>query len=130
MYHPSQIQRETGHHRKTIRQALEDGSVPQYALKRSRPSPVLDPVKPIIDRWLAEDEARPRKQRHTARRIYERLTTEYGFTGGESTVRRYVGQRRKRMRSQVFIPLAYAPGRTGQVDFGEAQVSRAFASEY
>lgn len=117
-----QIQRETGHHRETIRKALEDGSVPQYTLKRSRPSPVLDPVKPIIDRWLAEDEDRPRKQRHTAKRIYERLTTEYGFTGGESTVRRYVGQCRKRMRSQVFIPLAYAPGRTGQVDFGEAQV--------
>ncbi|HEC35056.1 MAG TPA: IS21 family transposase, partial [Anaerolineae bacterium] len=42
-----QIQRETGHHRETIRKALADGSVPQYTRKRSRPSPVLDPVKPI-----------------------------------------------------------------------------------
>lgn len=117
-----QIRRETGYHRETIRKALEDGSVPHYTPKQSRPSPVLDPVKPIIDRWLAEDEGRPRKQRHTAKRIYERLTTEYGFTGGESTVRRYVGQRRRRMRTQVFIPLTYAPGRTGQVDFGEAEV--------
>jgi transposase len=116
------IQRETGHHRETIRKALGDGSVPRYTAQQSRPSPVLDPVKPIIDRWLVEDEARPRKQRHTARRIYERLTTEYGFTGGESTVRRYVGQRRKRLRTQVFIPLAYVPGRTSQVDFGEAEV--------
>lgn len=117
-----QIQRETGHHRQTIRKALEDSSVPQYTQKQSRRSPVLDPVRPIIDRWLAEDKNRPRKQRHTAKRIYARLTTEYGFTGGESTVRRYVGQQKRHMRSQVFIPLAYAPGRTGQVDFGEAQV--------
>jgi len=117
-----QIQRETGCHRQTIRKALEDGTVPQYALQRPRPCPVLDPVKPIIDRWLAEDLERPRKQRHTARRIYERLTTEYGFQGAESTVRRYVGRRRKELRSQVFIPLSYAPGQTAQVDFGQAQV--------
>jgi transposase len=82
----------------------------------------MDPVKPIIDQWLAEDEHRPRKQRHTARRIYDRLRTEYGFEGGESTVRRYVGQRRKRRLSQVFIPLAYEQGQIAQVDFGEAQV--------
>ena len=117
-----QIQRETGHHRETIRKALEDGAVPEYQLKQSRPSPVLDSVKPIIDRWLLEDEQRPRKQRHTARRIYERLTTEYGFTGSESTVRRYVGQCRKRKRARLFIPLAYTPGHIAQVDFGEAQV--------
>jgi transposase len=67
-----QIRRETGHHRQTIRKALEDGEVPRYNLKRPRPSPVLDPVKPIIDQWLREDESRPRKQRHTAKRIYER----------------------------------------------------------
>jgi transposase len=118
-----QIQRELGYHRETIRKALEDGSVPQYTQRRARPSPVMDPVKPIIDRWLAEDESRPRKQRHTAKRIYDRLRVEYGFTGGASTVRRYVGQRRKVMRAQVFIPLAYAPGHTGQVDFGEAEVT-------
>ncbi len=117
-----QIQRETGCHRETIRKALKDGEVPKYTLQEPRPSPVLDPVKPIIDRWLAEDRNRPPKQRHTAKRIYERLTTEYHFTGAESTVRRYVGQRRKQMRSQVFIPLSYAPGQTAQVDFGQAQV--------
>ena len=116
-----QIHRETGYHRQTIRKALEDGAVPEYTLKAPRPSPVLDPVKPIIDQWLAEDEQRPPKQRHTAKRIYERLTSEYGFQGAESTVRRYVGQRRKALRAQVFIPLSYAPGQTAQVDFGTAQ---------
>lgn len=117
-----QIQRETGYHRETIRKALEDASVPQYTLQEPRPSPVLDPVKQIIDRWLAEDETRPPKQRHTAKRIHERLTTEYDFQGGASTVRRYVGQRRRALRTQVYIPLAYEPGRTAQADFGEAEV--------
>jgi transposase len=116
-----QIQRETGYHRQTIRKALQDGEVPRYQAKDARKSPVLDPVKPIIDRWLDEDQDRPPKQRHTAKRIHERLTTEYGFQGAESTVRRYVGQRRKKMRAQVFVPLDYAPGQIGQVDFGQAQ---------
>ncbi len=117
-----QIRRETGYHRETIRKALEDSTVPQYTLDKPRSSPVLDPVKPIIDQWLAEDEGRPQKQRHTAKRIHERLTTEYGFSGAESTVRRYVGQQRKQKGAQVFIPLSYAPGQTAQVDFGQAQV--------
>ena len=117
-----QIQRETGYHRETIRKALEDGEVPNYTLRQPRSSPVLEPVKPIIERWLAEDESRPPKQRHTAKRIHERLTTEYRFTGAESTVRRYVGRLRRQRRSQVFIPLDYAPGQIAQIDFGEAQV--------
>lgn len=116
-----QIHRETGYHRQTIRKALRDGGVPEYKLEKSRPCPVMDAVKPIIDQWLAEDEKRPPKQRHTAKRIYERLTTEYGFQGAESTVRGYVGQRRKALRSQVFVPLSYEPGQTAQVDFGSAQ---------
>jgi transposase len=117
-----EIQRETGHHRKTIRKALEDGSVPEYRRRAPRACPVLDPVKGIIDRWLDEDRDRPPKQRHTAKRIYTRLTSEYSFEGAESTVRGYVGARRKEMGAQVFIPLAYAPGQIAQVDFGEAQV--------
>ena len=117
-----QIQREMGHHRETIRKALEGGEVPHYELQEPRPSPVLDPVKPVIDQWLAEDQDRPVKQRHTAKRIYERLTTEYAFTGAESTVRRYVGQRRKQLKVKAFIPLDYEPGKLAQVDFGEAQV--------
>ncbi len=117
-----QIQRELGYHRQTIRKALEGGKVPCYSRRKPRPSPVLDPVKPIIDEWLREDANRPPKQRHTARRIYERLVQEYGFSGGESTVRRYVGRLRRQLRAQVFIPLDYAPGEVAQVDFGEAQV--------
>lgn len=117
------MRRETGHHRDTIRKTLEDSAGPQHTLRKPRTSPVIDPVEPIIDQWLAEDEQRPRKQRHTARQIYERLRTEYGFEGGESTVRGYVGQRGKQMRSEVLIPLVYEPGRLAHVDFGETQVA-------
>lgn len=117
-----QIQRELGYHRETIRKALEGGEVPRYTLQAPRSSPVLDEVKPLIDLWLAEDQERPPKQRHTAKRIYDRLTTEYHFAGAESTVRRYVGQRRKEQRVEVFIPLDYEPGQLAQVDFGEARV--------
>ena len=72
-----QLQRETGHHRRTIRKALADGSIPQYRRQGPRPCPVLDAVKGIIDRWLEEDLERPAKQRHTARRIYARLRCQY-----------------------------------------------------
>ena len=77
--------------------------MPTYRRTNARPSPVLGPVKAIIDQWLAEDEMQPVKQRHTARRIYERLAAEYDFQGAESTVRRYVGQRRRALRTQAFI---------------------------
>lgn len=117
-----QIQRETGCHRKTIRKALEDGMVPEYNEKAPRPTPALTPVKGIIDQWLAEDEKQPSKQRHTAKRIYERLRDEYSFPGAESSIRRYVGQVRRQLRNEVFIPLSFAPGQLAQVDFGEAAV--------
>jgi len=115
-----QIHRETGCHRETIRKALTDGLVPQYSQKESRPEPMLAPVKDMIDQWIKDDAKQPLKQRHTARRIHERLKSEYGFSGAESTIRRYVGQVRRELRNEVFIPLSYAPGEIAQVDFGEA----------
>lgn len=117
-----QIQREMGYHRKTIRKALENGEVPQYKRVGERKRPVLGVVAGIIEQWLAADETKPPKQRHTAKRIYERLCAEYGFEGAESTVRHYVSQRRKGAKRTVFIPLGYQPGEMAQVDFGEAQV--------
>ena len=117
-----QIQRETGYHRNTIRKTLDDGMVPEYNLKELRPTPILTPVKGIIDHWLAEDERQSPKQRHIAKRIYERLKAEYGFSGAESSIRRYVGEVRRQLRNEVFIPLSFAPGQLAQVDFGEATV--------
>jgi transposase len=72
----------------------------------------------VIDAILKSDESGPRKQRHTAKRIFERLREEYGFTGSYTIVKDYV--RLKRLRSrEMFVPLSHPPGH-GQADFGEA----------
>ena len=116
-----QIARERHHDRRTVRAAIRDAGPPCYKLSRPRARPVLGQFVAIIDRWLAEDQLSPAKQRHTGRRIYNRLVEEHGYTGGESTVREYVHKHRARQHP-VFIPLAYEPGVDAQVDFGEARV--------
>lgn len=116
-----QIAREGHHHRRTVRKAIQDAGPPRYTLCQAKARPVLGPFVAIIDRWLAEDGTKPPKQRHTARRIYQRLVAEHGFWGGESTVRQYVRKCRPRQKP-LFIPLAYEPGEDAQSDFGEALV--------
>jgi transposase len=74
----------------------------------------------FIEQVLDADETAPAKQRHTARRIFERLRDERGFDGSYSTVRDYVRSRRQ-VRKEVFVPLAHPPGHA-QADFGEAVV--------
>ena len=88
---------------------------------RSRPRrPKLEPYTGVIDRILEDDLRRPRKQRHTAKRIFERLRDEYGFDGGYTTVKDYVRQNRRQTR-EMFVPLSHPPGQA-QCDFGEALV--------
>lgn len=106
--------------RQTVRKALENSDIPQYNLVKTKPSPVLDPYKEIISNWLEEDKLAPRKQVHTARRIYDRLVEEYGFTGGESTVRRFVSLL-KQSHVEMFVPLAAGWGEQAQVDWGRAK---------
>jgi transposase len=120
-----QIAREQHHSRETVRKALTNSSPTQYYSEESRDCPVMGPYQDIVDRWLLDDQKAPRKQRHTARRIYERLREEYLFQGAESTVRRFVRLRKEALQiggPDVFIPLEFSPGQDGQVDFGEAQV--------
>jgi transposase len=107
--------------RQTIRKALKDSNIPQYNLTKDRPSPVLDPYKEIIREWLKQDESAPPKQRHTARKIYERLREEHGFTGGESTVRAFA-QKEKKKHVEMFVPLSADWGEQAQVDWGRAKV--------
>ena len=72
----------------------------------------------MIDHILEEDHRVPRKQRHTAKRIYERLRDEYGFDGGYTIVKDYVREHRRRTR-EMFVPLSHPPSQA-QCDFGEA----------
>ena len=71
----------------------------------------------MIQAILQNDEIQPKKQRHTARRIYIRLREEYGFQGSEASVRRCVAELRRKT-PEVFLPLEYEPGAEAQVDFG------------
>jgi transposase len=108
--------------RQTVRKVLvSPAEPPRYRQSLPRPQPVIGPYLPVIERWLAEDETAPRKQRHTAKRVHDRLVEEYGYAGSEVTVRRAVRALRGR-RVEMFVPLEAVPGKVGQVDFGQAQV--------
>ena len=83
--------------------------------------PKLGPWLGIIDQVLVEDRERQKKQRHTAKRIWERLKAEHGFTGGYTVVKDYVREARLRQK-EVFVPLTHPPG-DEQADFGVALVN-------
>jgi len=84
-----ELQRETGNSKNTIRKVL-NGEYHGYSERKEQPYPVLGPYLSIIDEWLENDKDSPKKQRHTAKRIYDRLVEEHGFGGGDSAVRHYV----------------------------------------
>jgi transposase len=91
---------------------------PGYTRTKPVEKPKLGPLLPVIDSILEADRNAPVKQRHTAKRIFERLRDEHGFAGGYTVVKDYVRIGRARGR-ETFVPLAHPPGH-GQVDFGEA----------
>jgi len=104
--------------RKTVKKILEHSIPPGYRRSKPPARPKLDPFIPIIDEILEADRALPKKQRHTAQRIFERLRDEHGFTGKLTIVTDYVREKKRRTR-EVFVPLLHPPGHA-QVDFGEA----------
>jgi transposase len=116
------IHRHFGYARQTIRKALKDAAPPEYRLNRPRPQPVTGAIRSVLAEWVAEDEAKlQKKQRHTGQRMYERLVEEYGYTGSPSTIRRLVGELRRRTR-ETFVPLEFPAGSNAQCDWGQAPV--------
>jgi hypothetical protein len=81
-------------HRRTVRQALESAVPPPRKPYPRRPRPAIDAYAAVIDGWLLTDAKAPRKQRHTARRVWQRLVAEHGARVSEVTVSRYVARRR------------------------------------
>ncbi|RPJ81294.1 MAG: IS21 family transposase, partial [Acidobacteria bacterium] len=118
------LSREFGVHRRMVREELAS-SLPAERKKTERESPQLEPVREFIDSILEADLKAPRKQRHTAHRIYARITKERPDSSiGESTVRRYVGKRRQELGlrgRETCIPQSYQWGVEGQVDWYEAE---------
>jgi transposase len=103
--------------RKTVSKILKHSVPPGYRRRGQPVRPRLDPFIALIDQILDEDKSRIKKQRHTSRRIFERLRDEHGFTGGITIVTNYVREKKRRSQ-EVFVPLSHAPGHA-QVDFGE-----------
>jgi hypothetical protein len=81
-------------HRRTVRQALASAVPPPRKAYPPRRRPAIDPYVEIVDGWLLADREVPRKQRHTARRVWQRLVAEHGATCAEVTVSRYVARRK------------------------------------
>jgi len=116
-----EIARRFHHSRQKVRQVLEESEPRPYTVPVDRPAPRLGPFKAVIDAILADDEQAPRKQRHTAAKLYRRLREEEGYVGGYDQVRRYVARHRRDHR-ETFIPLTHPPGRRLEGDFGHIYV--------
>ena len=107
-----------GRHRDTVRKMLGYSAPPGYRRQDPPRRPKLEPCTGVIGAILEADRQVPRKQRHTAKRIFERLRDEHGFTGQYTIVKDYVRERRRRTQ-EMFVPLSHGPGHA-QCDFGEA----------
>ena len=120
-----ELARRYGVHRRAVRQALASPLAPTKRPPSSRPAPKLGAHRALIDAWIEADREAPRKQRHTAKRIWRRLVDERGAEVAETTVRDYVRRRRRELGfppGEVFVPQVRAPGVEAEVDWGEARV--------
>ena len=122
------IARDTGVSEPTVRRYLRETDLSERppAVGRAPESPLLEPFATLVDSWLLEDRRCWYKQRHTAKRVFDRLVAEKGFEGSYSTVRRYVRRRREELAAELdareaqgFLLLDWLPGEC-QVDFGQA----------
>ena len=111
-------------HRRTVRQALT-AALPPPRMSSRRAAPVMGPWIPLIREWLTADQQAPRKQRHTARRVWQRLVEEHDAPVSEPSVRRVVRHIRAELIDrvgEVTIVACHAPGEEAEVDFGQATV--------
>ncbi len=109
-------------HRRTVREALDNAVPAPRKAYPPRRRPAIEAYVEIVDEWLLADREVPRKQRHTARRVWQRLVAEHGATLSEVTVSRHVARRRVELgldRVEVAVPQTHPPGAEAEVDFGE-----------
>ena len=118
----NEIHKITGYNYRTVRQYAykEDWNEDNLPDVEPESYPILGEFIPVINQWLENDRKIPRKQRHTAQRIYDRLREELGFQGSYSSVKRYIRKQKyvMKMTSDGYLPLAQPKG-VAQADFGE-----------
>ena len=119
-----EIARIYGIHRRQVRQAIKNAVPPQRKPANRNYSVLLLSLRQIIDQWLIEDCNSPSKQRHTGKRVYERLIAEHAYAGTEVTVRNYVYEKRKEfcIPKNIYVPQIHMPGEEAEVDWYEAVV--------
>ena len=92
-------------HWKTLKKILDNPEPPGYRRTKPRRPSILDPLLPVVHQILEDDKKAPKKQRHTAKRVFERLKAEHGYAGGLTTVKDAVRAWRRRT-AEVFVPPA------------------------
>jgi transposase len=117
-----EVNRRFGWSRDSIADAIRNPEPNSYTLKVPRPRPLTDPVLPLVKQWLEEDKAKPRKQRHTKTRIFERLRDEYDFKGSRRAISDLVTSLSEKT-AEVFCPIDHPPANEVQIDWGQAIVT-------
>jgi transposase len=112
--------------RPTVRKHLQTAGDPVYTSRKKQPYPQLAPDLDRLKDWLEFDTSLPKKRRHTAQRLFERLQVE-GYRGGYSSIQRFVKAWKKARTetpkvTQAFVPLAFPPGETCQFDWSHETV--------
>ncbi len=112
-----------GHCHKSVRKAIGSPSGEPAPYRRSRPVgyPKLGSFVAVIEQILRDDASAPKKQRHTAKRVFERLRAEHAYDGTYYPVRRYIAALRQSTR-ETFMHIDHVPGRRMEFDFGQVQV--------
>lgn len=111
-----------GVHRRTVRQALASATPPARKVP-ARSRPVMGPYEGLVRGWLRDDRDAPKKQRHTARRVWQRLVEEHDAAVAESTVRDFVRRVKAELAAELLpsVPITqeHPAGTEAEVDFGE-----------
>jgi len=119
----NELSRTYHHSKRTIRKILDHITPPGYRRVKAPVRPTMGPYTEWIDQILESDRSAPKKQRHTAHRIFVRLVEEKGYTGCESGIRQYVRRwKQAHHQGEGFVRLSYEPGIDAQADYGEGWV--------
>ena len=113
------ISKQFGFSRETVAKYLSQPDAPKYTLSKPRPKPVTAAWRAEVEKIIEQDKTAPRKQRHTAKRIFERLV-DMGYNGSGRSIRQIVAEIKNKPSASASVPLVFQPGKDAQVDFGES----------